>query len=66
MTDFADGCPECVPVDPALPHRVWASDDLRSGVRADYRCKVCGHQWYTTWLVTAAEMTGQVAREGAA
>jgi len=47
--ELADRCPECVARRPARPHSV-----VRTGpesVRADYRCRACGHEWFTGWLV---------------
>jgi hypothetical protein len=44
-----DGCPNCMTemnIVIAEPHSVqpWPG-----GIRADYRCSACGHQWFTGW-----------------
>lgn len=43
-----DACPQCcVPV-PVAPYQSEMTED-GAGVRADYVCLYCKHQWFTTW-----------------
>lgn len=47
MISLSDHCPECL--------SEWAWPPLRirtawpEGIRADYECRACGHEWYATW-----------------
>ena len=47
--ELADRCPECVARTPARPRMVTRTGP--DAVRADYRCRICGHEWFTGWLV---------------
>lgn len=43
-----DRCPECVPVETALPLDSLIDPDGDS-LTCWYACALCGHRWFTTW-----------------
>ena len=47
---LADRCPECGAernLPPVEPDQV--TEVSLSGLRADYKCPACGHEWFTGW-----------------
>jgi hypothetical protein len=51
-----DGCPICITemqIVIAEPHSVqpWPG-----GIRADYQCHACGHEWFTGWHRDALDL----------
>lgn len=45
---YLDNCPKACGAERNLPHHVRAAD-RGQGIRADYRCRRCGHTWFTGW-----------------
>lgn len=50
---IGDTCPACSAREVRTVNWPWAVNptDNEDGWRADYRCKRCGHRWFTGWMV---------------
>jgi len=51
--DLTSNCPKCPEPVTCWPCRTELDP---GGMRAHYRCRVCGHRWWTGWGLTPEEL----------